>query len=168
MPSGAGLDRAGEPILITLFQYGEFDGFNDVNMAALSLRALSLGLVAFMLIGVLAPGFYARKDTATGQDSIVAMGSQHGHDLRRLPILMYFLTPAPQSDSATCLMPRVLNAGLLCCVRIIARRILPVSARLVVVCPEVAAGFGVPGCRSTVAGAAICRLAWLALAATRS
>ena len=34
-------------------------------MSALSLRAYSLGLIAFMLVKVLAPGFYARKDTAT-------------------------------------------------------------------------------------------------------
>ncbi len=53
-----------EPILITLFHYGALTA-GDVDMAALSMRAYSLGLIAFMLVKVLAPGFYARKDIAT-------------------------------------------------------------------------------------------------------
>jgi putative peptidoglycan lipid II flippase len=53
-----------EPILATLFHYGEF-GDTDLRMASASLRAYTLGLAAFMLIKVLAPGFYARQDTRT-------------------------------------------------------------------------------------------------------
>lgn len=64
LPSSLGLILLAEPILITLFQYGEL-GANDVSMAALSLRAYCLGLLAFMLVKVLAPGFYARKDMKT-------------------------------------------------------------------------------------------------------
>jgi putative peptidoglycan lipid II flippase len=52
------------PLLATLFQYGEF-GPHDVRMASRSLMAYALGLLAFMLIKVLAPGFYARQDTRT-------------------------------------------------------------------------------------------------------
>lgn len=52
------------PILTTLFQYGEFSP-SDVANATYSLRAYTLGLGAFMLIKVLAPGFYARKDMKT-------------------------------------------------------------------------------------------------------
>lgn len=52
------------PLLSTLFQYGEFDA-HDVLMASRSLTTYSLGLLAFMLIKVLAPGFYARQDTRT-------------------------------------------------------------------------------------------------------
>jgi putative peptidoglycan lipid II flippase len=64
-----------EPILITLFQYGALTP-GDVNMASLSLKAYSLGLLAFMLIKVLAPGFYARKDMATPvKIGIIAMVS---------------------------------------------------------------------------------------------
>jgi putative peptidoglycan lipid II flippase len=37
----------------------------DIAMAELSMRAYALGLVAFMLIKVLAPGFYAQQDTKT-------------------------------------------------------------------------------------------------------
>jgi putative peptidoglycan lipid II flippase len=64
VPAAFALLMLAEPILVTLFQYGAL-GASDVNMAALSLQAYSLGLMAFMLIKVLAPGFYARKDMVT-------------------------------------------------------------------------------------------------------
>ena len=45
-------------------------------MAAASLRAYTLGLGAFMLIKVLAPGFYAREDMRTPvRIGIIAMGA---------------------------------------------------------------------------------------------
>ena len=53
-----------EPLLATLFNHGEF-GVNDVLRSAESLRAYSAGLVAFMLIKILAPGYFARQDTRT-------------------------------------------------------------------------------------------------------
>ena len=37
----------------------------DTAMASLSLRAYALGLLAFMLIKVLAPGYFSRQDTKT-------------------------------------------------------------------------------------------------------
>jgi putative peptidoglycan lipid II flippase len=51
-------------LIATLFYSGEF-GANDVEKARLSLMAYSLGLVAFMGIKVLAPGYYARQDMRT-------------------------------------------------------------------------------------------------------
>jgi putative peptidoglycan lipid II flippase len=53
-----------EPILVTLFQYGALQP-GDVEMASLSLRAYCVGLLAFMLVKVLAPGYYARQDMVT-------------------------------------------------------------------------------------------------------
>ncbi len=64
IPSATALMLLAEPILITLFQYDAFTA-KDVAMAAWSLRAYSLGVIAFMLIKVLAPGYYARQDIAT-------------------------------------------------------------------------------------------------------
>jgi putative peptidoglycan lipid II flippase len=64
LPASVALMILAEPILVTLFQYGALSP-QDVSMAALSLRAYSLGLLAFMLVKVLAPGFYARQDTRT-------------------------------------------------------------------------------------------------------
>ncbi|MGB1110257.1 MAG: murein biosynthesis integral membrane protein MurJ, partial [Gammaproteobacteria bacterium] len=52
------------PLLTTLFQYGEFSE-HSVYMASQSLIAYGLGLPAFVLIKVLAPGFYSRQDTKT-------------------------------------------------------------------------------------------------------
>ena len=53
-----------KPILITLFHYGALTE-RDISMAAFSLRAYSVGLCAFMLVKVLAPGYYARQDMQT-------------------------------------------------------------------------------------------------------
>jgi putative peptidoglycan lipid II flippase len=52
------------PMLATLFQSDVFDQ-QDVAMSTRSLMAYALGLQAFILIKVLAPGFYARQDTKT-------------------------------------------------------------------------------------------------------
>jgi putative peptidoglycan lipid II flippase len=64
VPATIGLFILAQPILATLFQYGAFQD-NDSMMAACSLMAYSLGLPAFILIKILASGFYARQDTRT-------------------------------------------------------------------------------------------------------
>ena len=64
LPATIGLFLLAQPILATLFQYGAFS-FNDSLMSAYSLMAYSLGLPAFILIKILANGFYARQDTKT-------------------------------------------------------------------------------------------------------
>lgn len=73
LPASVGLVALAAPILTTLFQYGEFDA-HDVEMATRSLMAYALGLVAFMSIKVLAPGYYARQDMKTPvRIAVVAM-----------------------------------------------------------------------------------------------
>jgi putative peptidoglycan lipid II flippase len=64
IPSAAGLMVLARPILATLFQHGDFTAA-DVDMAGLSLMAYAIGLPGFMLIKVLAPAFYSRKDPRT-------------------------------------------------------------------------------------------------------
>lgn len=64
LPSALALMMLAEPILFTLFQY-EKTTVEDVTMAGLSLRAYAVGLVGFMLIKVLASGFFSRQDTKT-------------------------------------------------------------------------------------------------------
>ena len=64
IPATFGLFLLAQPILATLFQYGAFTT-NDSAMAAFSLMAYSLGLPAFILIKILATGFYARQNTKT-------------------------------------------------------------------------------------------------------
>jgi putative peptidoglycan lipid II flippase len=64
LPSAIGLMVLAGPMMATLFYSGNFTAA-DVQMATQSLWAYSLGLVAFMAIKVLAPGFYSRQDTKT-------------------------------------------------------------------------------------------------------
>jgi putative peptidoglycan lipid II flippase len=64
LPATVGLMLLAQPILATLFQYGQFDE-SDNLMAAMSLMAYSLGLPAFILIKILANAFYARQDSKT-------------------------------------------------------------------------------------------------------
>lgn len=63
-PAALAIATISQPLLSTLFQYGEFTA-HDVYMTSLSLRAYSVGLLAFMLVKVLAPGFFARQDIKT-------------------------------------------------------------------------------------------------------
>ena len=64
LPASVALFILAEPLITALFHYGEMTD-KDVVMSAISLRAYALGLVAFMLIKVLAPGYFARQDTKT-------------------------------------------------------------------------------------------------------
>jgi putative peptidoglycan lipid II flippase len=60
-------------MIATLFYSGEFTGY-DVMMAERSLMAYALGLLAFLGIKVLAPGFYSRQDMKTPVNiAVVAM-----------------------------------------------------------------------------------------------
>ncbi len=64
IPAAAGLFVLAEPMLLTIFYGGKFTA-NDANMASMSLMAYSTGLLSFMLIKILAPGFYSRQDLKT-------------------------------------------------------------------------------------------------------
>lgn len=64
IPAAAGLISLSEPMLLTIFQRGEFT-VEDAFMASLSLNAYGCGLLSFMLVKVLAPGFFSRQDTKT-------------------------------------------------------------------------------------------------------
>ena len=64
LPATLGLLLLAQPILSTLFQYGNFSE-SDSLMASMSLMAYSLGLPAFILIKILANAFYARQDSRT-------------------------------------------------------------------------------------------------------
>ncbi|BBL72261.1 putative lipid II flippase MurJ [Methylogaea oryzae] len=61
LPATVGLALLAEPILSVLFEYEEFTA-TDVRMAGQSLLAYSLGLVGFVAVKVLVPGYSARQD----------------------------------------------------------------------------------------------------------
>jgi putative peptidoglycan lipid II flippase len=64
VPASLALAVLAEPLVATLFYRGEFAA-RDVAMSAASLRAYSPGLLGFILVKVLAPGYFSRQDTRT-------------------------------------------------------------------------------------------------------
>jgi putative peptidoglycan lipid II flippase len=64
LPAAVALIVSAEPVMSVLFGRGAFEAAS-VHLSAQSLAAYALGLPAFVLVKVLAPGFFARGDTAT-------------------------------------------------------------------------------------------------------
>jgi putative peptidoglycan lipid II flippase len=64
VPAAVALVLLAEPLIAVLFHYGAM-GSQDVLNSAASLRAYAFGLLFFMLIKVLAPGYFARLDMKT-------------------------------------------------------------------------------------------------------
>ena len=64
VPAALGLALLAEPLMTTLFFRGAFT-VDDADMAAAGLRAYAPGLLGFILVKVLAPGYFARQDTRT-------------------------------------------------------------------------------------------------------
>ena len=64
VPSALALIVLATPLMATIFYRGEITPY-DISKMTLSLQAYGAGLLAFMLIKVLAPGYYARQDTKT-------------------------------------------------------------------------------------------------------
>lgn len=114
VPATIALVVLAEPLLTALFYNGATMGQRDIDMAAFSLRAFSLGLVAFMCIKVLASGYFARQDTRTPVViGIIAMVTNMGLNLvMALPLHHYFRLGHAGLAGATALAAWV-NAGLL-------------------------------------------------------
>lgn len=64
VPAGLGLSLFAMPMIACCFGYGKFTSY-DILQTQLSLSTLALGVPAFMMVKVLASGFYARQDIAT-------------------------------------------------------------------------------------------------------
>lgn len=64
LPCAMGLAVLAGPILVTLFQYGEFNAV-DVKMTEQSLWAFSLGLFFFIMLKIVISAFYSRQDIKT-------------------------------------------------------------------------------------------------------
>jgi len=71
IPSVIGLAICSEHLISTLFQRGEFMS-TDVSQASKSLIAFSFGLPFFMMMKVLVPAFFSRKDTKTPMYAAIA------------------------------------------------------------------------------------------------
>lgn len=64
LPCTLALGILAEPLTVALFQYGKFSAF-DAAMTQRALVAYSVGLMAIILVKVLAPGFYAQQNIRT-------------------------------------------------------------------------------------------------------
>ena len=107
VPASLAMGFLAEPLLASLFHHGEFDR-RDVVKSAMALQALSGGILAFMLIKVFAPAFYARQDTKTPvRIGIIAMIANMGFNL----MLVWHLEHVGLSLAST--LSAFLNAGLL-------------------------------------------------------
>ncbi|KVX03459.1 murein biosynthesis integral membrane protein MurJ [Shewanella frigidimarina] len=106
-PAMLGLIILAKPMLMVLFMRGAFS-LNDVEMSSYSLVAYGCGLLSFMMIKVLAPGYYSRQDTKTPvKYGIIAMVSNMVFNLIFAIPFGYVGLAIATSMSA------LLNAGLL-------------------------------------------------------
>lgn len=81
MPAMLGLIVLAKPMLMVLFMRGAFT-MHTVEMASYSLTAYGFGLISFMMVKVLAPGYFSRQDTKTPvRYGIIAMVSNMGFNL---------------------------------------------------------------------------------------
>ena len=107
LPAMAGLIILAQPIIMVLFMRGEFSQ-NEVLRVSFALYAYLSGLISFMFIKVLAPGYYARQDTKTPvKIGIKAMLANMILNLMLAPFLGYVGLAIATALSAT------LNAFLL-------------------------------------------------------
>lgn len=107
MPALAGLMVLSQPIIMLLFMRGEFSQ-TDVMQVSFALYAYLSGLVSFMFIKVLAPGYYSRQDTKTPvKIGIKAMVANMIFNLMLAPFFGYVGLAMATTMSAT------LNAYLL-------------------------------------------------------
>ncbi|MDP5213019.1 murein biosynthesis integral membrane protein MurJ [Pseudoalteromonas tunicata] len=94
------------PIIITvLFGHGEFmaEGANNIEKVSYGVTAYALGLVSFMLIKVLAPGFYAQQNTKTPvKVGIIALVLNMVFNIMLAPFWGYVGLALATSLSATC------------------------------------------------------------------
>lgn len=114
IPAAIGLALLAGPILATLFHGGRFTA-GDVTMAAASLMAYALGLVGFIMVKVLAPGYFARQDTATPvRVGLIALGFSMTFNLVAVVPWAMLGFPAPHAGLAlSTSLGAWLNAGLL-------------------------------------------------------
>lgn len=113
IPATIALFILAKPILISLFYYGAMTP-RDIEMASLSLQAYTLGLIPFMLIKVLAPGYFARQDTKTPvKIGIIAMVSNMFLNVIFVLPLHYFYQIGHVGLAIATVCSALLNAALL-------------------------------------------------------
>jgi len=72
LPAALALCASALPLVSAIFEAGRFNA-RDAEYTALTLSIVALGLPAYVLVKVLTPGFYARRDTATPVKTAIAV-----------------------------------------------------------------------------------------------
>lgn len=113
VPAMVALVILARPMLATIFMYGKLTVV-DVTMASYSLQAYSLGLLAFMLIKILAPGYFSRQDTTTPvRIGIIAMVANMIMNIALVLPLYYIFNIGHLGLALATSLAAYLNAGLL-------------------------------------------------------
>ncbi|ALQ54278.1 Putative lipid II flippase MurJ [Pseudoalteromonas issachenkonii] len=105
LPAMVGLMIISPLIITVLFDHGAFKeaGIDHVKAVSLGVVAYSVGLVSFMLIKVLAPGFYSRQDTKTPvRIGIVTLVLNMVFNIMLAPFIGYLGLALATSMSASC------------------------------------------------------------------
>lgn len=100
LPAAVGLGVLAGPILATLFLYGGRTA-HDLQMMSLALIAYSFGLLGFMLVKVLVPGYFARQDTKTPMKvAMIAMFANMVFNVILVVVLVRLKFVAPHAGLA--------------------------------------------------------------------
>ncbi|CAN5286464.1 murein biosynthesis integral membrane protein MurJ [soil metagenome] len=100
MPAAVGLWLLAAPMVVTIFEYGEFTSL-DARMASYSLMAYAAGLLGFIFVKVLAPGYFARQDTRTPvRIGIIALVANMGLNGMIVAPMVVLDVPAPHAGLA--------------------------------------------------------------------
>ncbi len=114
LPAAVGMFFLAGPMVATLFNYGAFEA-QDVRMAGYSVMAYSLGLMAFTLVKVLAPGYFSRQDTRTPvRIGVISMVTNIVLNIAIVLPMMHYGATAPHAGLAFATgLAAVLNAWML-------------------------------------------------------
>ncbi len=107
LPASVALIALADPLVITLFQRGEF-GPDSVGPVVGSLQAFSVGLLAFMAIKILASAYFSRQDTRTPvRYGVISM-------ISNMVLNLLFILPLAHIGIALATaLAAIVNAGLL-------------------------------------------------------
>lgn len=105
IPAMVGLMVISPLIITVLFDHGAFssDEIDHVKAVSFGVMAYSVGLVSFMLIKVLAPGFYSRQDTKTPvKIGVITLVLNMVFNIILAPFIGYLGLALATSMSASC------------------------------------------------------------------
>jgi len=109
LPCALALVLLAEPLTVALFQYGKFSA-SDALMTQRALIAYAVGLLALIVVKILAPGFYARQNMKTPvRIALVSLLATQSMNL----LLVWGLGLAHVGLALSISLAACLNAGLL-------------------------------------------------------